>query len=627
MRVPGAAASDRAEAASTTGLADAWRAAQLFAIDPALVGGIVVQAAAGPVRDRWLADLRALQSPATPWRAVPLHVDLDRLIGGIDLTATLQLGRPVAQRGLLAEADGGAVLLSMAERVSASTAAHLAAALDAGEVACARHGVETRSPARFGVVALDEGGADEERMSVALRDRLAFHVDLREVASRELASLPEAPSRAEIAAAAERLPDVSIDDEIVDALCAAAGALGVDSIRASLLAVRAARLAASLAGRVTVDRDDAALAARLVLASRATRLPAPSEESVEPHDDESVDAEADTESEVDEDSTDRQRDDKAANEPSADDPPVDDVESSLDEIVLAAAASSIPAGLLARLQPGAATASRGASGRVGALRAGVRRGRPTGVRRARPHGGARLDLIATLRAAAPWQRVRGRESGNANGVGAGPVRIRSEDFHVGRFQERARTTTIFAVDASGSSALHRLAEAKGAVELLLADCYVRRDSVAVFGFRGRSAELLLAPTRSLARAKRSLAELAGGGGTPLADGIDAACALAVEVRRRGDTPVVVVLSDGRANIARDGNPGRQRAEADALTAARRLRDEGLTALFIDTSPQPHPLAREIAATMRAEYVPLPHAGAATLSHAVRSVVAPRDRRR
>ena len=118
----------------------------------------------------------------------------------------------------------------------------------------------------------------------------------------------------------------------------------------------------------------------------------------------------------------------------------------------------------------------------------------------------------------------------------------------------AAARTISSSDASsgslgGSSALHRLAEAKGAVELLLADCYVRRDSVAVLAFRGRSAELLLPPTRSLVRAKRSLAELPGGGGTPLAAGIDAARELAFAVRRRGDTAVVVVLSDGRANLA------------------------------------------------------------------------------
>ena len=178
------------------------------------------------------------------------------------------------------------------------------------------------------------------------------------------------------------------------------------------------------------------------------------------------------------------------------------------------------------------------------------------------------------------------------------------------------------VDASGSAALHRLAEAKGAVELLLADCYVRRDNVAVLAFRGSKAELLLPPTRSLVRAKRSLAGLPGGGGTPLAAGIEAALALAEAVRRRGETPVVVLLTDGRANIARDGEPGRTRAGEDALAAAMQLQAAGVTALLLDTSPQPQPMARQLAAQMGAAYLPLPHAGAAELSQAVRLATAP-----
>src|SRR4029450_5166679 len=114
------------------------------------------------------------------------------------------------------------------------------------------------------------------------------------------------------------------------------------------------------------------------------------------------------------------------------------------------------------------------------------------------------------------------------------------------FRQRTRTTTIFVVDASGSSALNRLAEAKGAVELLLADCYVRRDRVALLAFRGRGADLLLPPTRSLVAAKRGLGGLPGGGGTPLAAGIEAGLALADAVGRKGETPVVILLTDGRA---------------------------------------------------------------------------------
>jgi magnesium chelatase subunit D len=151
---------------------------------------------------------------------------------------------------------------------------------------------------------------------------------------------------------------------------------------------------------------------------------------------------------------------------------------------------------------------------------------------------------------------------------------------------------------------------------------VRRDRVALIAFRGRAgtatAELLLPPTRSLVRAKRCLAALPGGGGTPLAAGIDAAMRLAETVLRRGETPVVVFLTDGRANIARDGTGGRARAEEEALVAARHAGAARLMVLVVDTSPQPHPMARTLADAMGARYLPLPYAGAAVMSAAVRN---------
>ena len=202
------------------------------------------------------------------------------------------------------------------------------------------------------------------------------------------------------------------------------------------------------------------------------------------------------------------------------------------------------------------------------------------------------------------------------------LRVHAGDLRVSRLQQRSATATVFVIDASGSSALHRLAEAKGAINLLLADCYVRRDQVGVIAFRGARAEVLLEPTRSLVRARRSLAALPGGGGTPLASALEATLRMAGQVRRSGCAPVVVLLTDGRANIARNGEPGRSAAEADALAAARLLRAQSLTSLLVDTSPQPAPAARRLAAEMGAVYRALPHAGAADLSAAVRALPRP-----
>jgi magnesium chelatase subunit D len=595
-----------AEQAAEHAWSDAGMAAALFAVDPVGTGGIVVRASAGPVRDRWLALLRGLLPPDVRLRRMPPTIEDGRLLGGLDLAATLRAGRPVAERGLLADAE--VVLIAMAERLPAGTAARLGAVIDTGEVAVERDGLALRQAAKVGIVAFDEGAGEDERMPASLADRLAFRVMLDGVAMA--AAQGDAPERAAIMAARARLGDVATDAGALEALCGTALALGVFSFRGSLLALNVARAAAALAGRDAVAAEDAELAARLVLAPRATRLPAaeqPEEAEAPPP----------------------QQQEPEGGQPDADDTAAP-TEQTLDDMVLAAAAASIPPGLLAMLAQGRAPRSA-AAGRAGLQVQAARRGRPFGVRRGEPRGGNRLNVIETLRAAAPWQRLRrgqpdphppvaaatGPSLSRVAGEGLGVrVEIRREDFRVVRFRHRSETTTIFVVDASGSAALQRLAEAKGAVELLLAECYVRRDKVALLAFRGQTAELLLPPTGSLVRAKRSLAGLPGGGGTPMATAIDAAGLLADAVRRRGQTPSIVFLTDGRGNIARDGSPGRARAEADALAAARQLNAGGFAALLLDTSPRPAPQAERLAAAMGARYRPLPYADAGALSNAV-----------
>jgi magnesium chelatase subunit D len=200
------------------------------------------------------------------------------------------------------------------------------------------------------------------------------------------------------------------------------------------------------------------------------------------------------------------------------------------------------------------------------------------------------------------------------------VQIRREDFRIRRFIEKTGTTVLFVVDASGSSALNRLSEAKGAVELLLAESYARRDRVSLIAFRGQGTELLLPPTRALARAKKVLAALPGGGGTPLAHAIDAALEQALGAKRAGSAPLVVMLTDGRANIARDGTPGRPGAERDALMASARFAQQHIPALFVDTSARGEPVARRVADAMRARYVLLPAANAKALGGLVRTAM-------
>ncbi|UYW29418.1 magnesium chelatase subunit D [Methylorubrum extorquens] len=574
---------------------DALHAADLFAADPHCLGGIVLRAGTGPVRDLWLGHLR--DRLTGPVRRMPPGIADDRLIGGLDLPATLRAGRPVIQRGLLAEADGGVVVVPMAERLERSTVARLAGALDTGLLALERDGLAARLPARFGLVLLDEGQEDET-VAEALADRMALRLDLSGVSLRDARTAPSFPPGEAAEEESQSAPDATAT------LCAVAEAFGIASLRAPLLALRITRLIAREAGRDEPSEADLIEAARLVLAPRATRLPAaPQPAEPQPAEPEPADPpppEPQPPQDVDRPPEDaRERADATPRE--------------ADETVLDAVHAALPKDLLARLLAGGPPLRAGAAGRMGAASASPLTGRPVGSRPGDPRRG-RLDLIATLRAAAPWQRLRRGETDPRR------VLVTPEDFRIRRLKRRSETTTIFCVDASGSAALERLAEAKGAVELLLAEAYVRRDRIALVAFRGARAETVLPPTRSLVRAKRVLAGLPGGGGTPLAAGLDTAATLALGVRRAGGSPVIVLLTDGRANVARSGLGGRALAGEEALAAARVLRVQALPILVIDTGARPDG-ARGLAEAAQGRYCPLPHADAGSVSAAVRAATA------
>lgn len=555
-------------AAAAAAIADAELAVLLLAKDRHGLGGIVLKARAGPARDNWLRALTAAFPPGTPIRRMPVGIPDERLLGGLDLAATLSAGRPLRSAGLLAEADGGVIVVPMAERLPPETAARLAQVMDSGELP----GVdETSAPARFALVLLDEG-VDDERVPAALADRLAIHLDLDRVGEGE--------------ADWDSFPGPSAP-AFLESLCRVADVLGAGGTRAALQAVKVARASAGLAGRAVCEADVAA-AVRLVLAPRATRLPAAEPEP-----------EAETPPEQPQPEEDAGQD-RPQREPTLDE---------LTELAVEVARAMLPPGLLEQ-QAGRAQRASAAGQGAGQLRNSPSTGRRAGVRQGRLGRGARLDLVETLKSAAPWQPVRRRERPGAEGV-----LVRQEDFRIRRLVRRAQSTTIFIVDASGSAALARLGEAKGAVELLLADSYVRRDEVALIAFRGEGADVLLAPTRSLARARRALQDLPGGGGTPLAAGLEAAASLGAAVQAKGRSVTAVVLTDGRANVAREAGLDPM---ADAEAAGRAFRSLGLKSVFIDTSPRPRGEGARLAAAMGARLVALPRADAGTLAAVVKA---------
>ena len=540
-----------------------------LAVDPGGLKGLWLRARVGPVRDRVTAALSAL--PLSQRRLHPGIGD-EALFGGLDLTATLAAGRPVRSEGLLARPS--ALVLTMAERCPAGLATRLGQALD-GPGHC--------------LIALDEGAEAEEALPPALADRLALFLSLDGIAEAD--APPPALNAHALDEARARLPRVRLPAKAGEKLTAVAMTLGIPGLRAPLLALRLAQVVAALRGHAGVRREDVLTAAELAFAHRARTFPETATEAPVPP-------------------------------PPPPDPGTEEAQAdSLDlpeELILEAVKAALPTDLLDRLA--AARAARALKGGMGAgeARAGHKRGRPLPSRPGKPDANHRLDLIATLRAAAPWQAVRRREAREDDRR----LHIRPADLRIRRHQERTERVLIFVVDASGSAALARLAEAKGAVELLLARAYARRDHVALIAFRGTGAELILPPTRSLVQTRRRLSGLPGGGGTPLAAALRLAGETALRARSRGLTPVLALLTDGRANVALDGAPGRARAEADAAAMARAWRATGAASVVLDTATRPEAGLRRLAQTLGGVYLPLPRADAARLSTALEAALAP-----
>ena len=590
------------EPQASTDSARAWGDAQLallaLQVDPIGLSGAWVRAGHGPVRDLWLGQLQRL----TSCTKVPANTDTERLLGGIDLAATLQTGRLVQQMGLLTQAQGGLALLPMAERAPSSLVAQM---------------VQQLEHATFGVVALDESDEDEAPVSESLRDRVAFWLDLRRTAYAEAQEALEALSPSEVERARQRLTHLSASDEQIHGLCTTSWALGIFSLRAPLLALRLASVHAALMDKDAVEDEDLQVAARMVLGPRATQWPAaspPTESEPVNKPDTAPDNAPPPEPPIE---SVAQSEAPPPSEPPAEPPPATPPD--IEELMLAAAIANLPPRMLDQLMLGSQPTARtpnSAQGTSGQARSAKLRGRPLPPRRGSPHAGARMHLLATLRAAAPKQKLRSMGQAPQDRWRLPLVQIRAEDFHIHRFEQRSSSCIIFALDASGSAAYQRLAEAKGAVELLLQQSYARRDSVCVIAFRGSSALILLPPTRSLVRAKRALAGLAGGGGTPVALGLQSALQTAQNLKRQGSTPLLVVLSDGRANVTLYGVGGRTQAQADALQSARQWRAQGWSALWIDTAPQPEAKAQQLAATMGATYFPMPHVQAQRMANVV-----------
>jgi len=538
-------------------------ALNLLAIDPQALGGLVVRSRIGPAHDALVAAASALPVPSV--RLHP-HMTAQVLDGDIDLSATLSGGSLVIQKGLL-DRPPSLFVLPMAERIDPYMCARLSQALDAGN--------------SHALLALDEGAEDSECLPAALADRVAFHVTLDDVAMTDVSPIKFADDLPKLRRAARK---VVVPADILEDLVMLAVSLGITSLRAPTFALRAAQTHAAMHLRHTLIADDVTAAVALIYAHRATRLPQDEQPESQP------------------------QDDTPQNTPKEEDLSIPK------DVLLDAVRAVLPPDVLADLDAGVTKRATGSGS--GAKRTGNRRGRPLPARLGPKATGARVDLVATLRAAIPWQTLRKR----ADPTRTGPI-FRQSDLRHKRYESMSDRLLIFTVDASGSAAMARLAEAKGAVELLLAQAYARRDHVALISFRGTQADVLLPPTRSLVQTKKRLAALPGGGGTPLASGLSAALDLAKSASQKGLTPTVILLTDGRANVALNGAGDRAQAAADAQIVASALSDARIEGLVIDTTIRPEKALKRLADTMRAKYIALPRADAKGVSSAVAATLA------
>ena len=571
----------------------------LLAVEPRL-RGVAFAGPAGSGNSALLHGLAALL-PGLPFEMLPLGSDEEALLGGLDLEATLARGARVVRHGLLARADGGLLAAEDCNLLPEGTVNLLLGALDAGEVRIEREGLSLRSACRLRLVATFDPAEGPPRAH--LLDRIGLIVPLprlapagarSEIVRRHLSPAADlweedlAVLREVVAVARTSLGDIRLSEPQARELAAAAVALGVQGHRADLFAQLTARASAALALRDAVQREDLELAVRLVLVPRATQQP-----TAPPTDPPATE----TPPQSSQDTPDTPPDPPT-------EPPADgDVE--LTEEVLAALAIDLPdvlATLPFRSARGGRSGSRGSTDGT--------RGRHVTSVPGTPREG-RLDVIATLRAAARWQRLRPR--------GARRVAIRAEDLRIKRFRDKAGALFLFAVDASGSMALNRMRQAKGAVHALLEKAYVNRDRVALMSFRGQGAELLLPPTGSVELLRRAVDQIPTGGGTPLAATLVAALEVAQQARRRGlHNVVLVLLTDARANVGLKAD--RAGVEDELRQLALLTAASGLRALVIDTqrSYLSQGSAQKLAAWLGGQYLYLPGASGATIAAAAQS---------
>ncbi|MEU6274809.1 putative cobaltochelatase [Streptomyces populi] len=535
---------------------------------------------------------------------LPVGASEDRLVGALDIERALAEGVKSFEPGLLAQAHRGILYVDEVNLLHDHLVDLLLDAAAMGASYVEREGVSVRHAARFLLVGTMN--PEEGELRPQLLDRFGLTVEVAasrepdqrvEVVRRRLAhdddpagfaarwADEEAAVRARIVAARALLPSVRLGDGALRQIAATCAAFEVDGMRADIVMARTATALAAWAGRTEVLAEDVRQAALLALPHRRRRNPFDAPGLDENKLDETLEEFGGADDGTDDDPDPDPGPDGpgGGGRPPQDGPdegsPTGDVPAQGEP----SESGKAPAGQGGEQSPARAAEpfrtkvlsvpgiGEGAAGRRS--RARTEHGRTTGARR--PQGKlSKLHLAATVQAAAPHQRARGRS-------GPGLV-VRRDDLRQATREGREGNLVLFVVDASGSmAARQRMSAVKGAVLSLLLDAYQRRDKVGLVTFRGSAAEVALPPTSSVDAAAARLESLPTGGRTPLAAGLlKAYDVLRVErLRDPSRRALVVVVTDGRAT----GGP---EPVALAGRAARLFAAEGVASVVVDCESGP-----------------------------------------